>query len=67
MRIAKKPVEDKNISVNSSEELKATNKYDSAVDYIKKAIDSLASLGKDDKDAKDAIANLSVILFDLKG
>lgn len=64
MRIAKKPVDQ---NINSSEEMKTTNKYDSAVDYIKKAIDSLASFGKNDEEAKDAIANLSVILFDLKG
>lgn len=41
-------------------------KYADGVKYIKMAIDSLAACGKDDKLAKDCIANLSVVLFDLQ-
>lgn len=42
------------------------NKYQSSIDYIKLAIDSLGEIASDDPIAKDAIANLSVVLLDLK-
>ena len=40
----------------------------SAMGHIKDAIDALTTIAGDgDEVAKDAIANLSVVLFDLKG
>lgn len=54
-----------NISVNPTTSV-TDNKYADGVKYIKMAIDSLAACGKDDKIAKDSIANLSVVLFDLQ-
>lgn len=41
--------------------------YSAAIDSIKLAIESLAEIAKDDEVAKDSIANLGVILLDLKG
>lgn len=58
MKIAKN-----SIQTNSTESVK---KYDAAIKSIRKAIDSLASSGKDDEVAREAINNLSVILFDLQ-
>ena len=40
--------------------------YDEAISFIRSAIESLGVSGADDEKAKDAIANLSVILFDLQ-
>lgn len=42
-------------------------KYSECIKYIQKAIDALTSDAKTDEDAREALANLSVILFDLKG
>lgn len=42
------------------------NTYADGIKYIKMAIDSLATVAKDDQLAKDSIANLSVVLFDLQ-
>lgn len=42
-------------------------KYQAAIDLISAAIESLAEIAKDDEVAKDSIANLGVVLFDLKG
>ena len=44
------------------------NCYDSCIEYIHQAIDCLATCAstKDDPTAKEAIANLSVILLDLQ-
>lgn len=42
-------------------------KYQSAIDLISGAIESLAQIANDDQIAKDSIANLGVVLFDLKG
>ena len=41
--------------------------YTKAQKHIKAAIDILAKCGKDDIIAKDNIANLSVVMFDLMG
>lgn len=42
--------------------------YDKAVSYIKSAMNCLNSLAKEnDEVAKDAIVNMSVVAFDLKG
>ena len=44
-----------------------TCKYDNAINLISAAIESLSAIAKDDEVAKDSIANLGVVLFDLKG
>lgn len=41
-------------------------KYACAIDYISNAIECLAEIAKDDQVAKDSIANLGVVLLDLK-
>lgn len=41
-------------------------KYNDAICSIQVAIESLALIAKDDQIAKDSIANLSVVLMDLK-
>lgn len=41
--------------------------YQNAIDLITAAIESLASIAKGDELAKDSIANLGVVLMDLKG
>lgn len=42
------------------------NSYADGIKYIKMAIDSLATVARDDQLAKESIANLSVVLFDLQ-
>lgn len=42
-------------------------KYDAALELISAAIESLAEIAKDDIVAKDSIANLGVVMLDLKG
>ena len=42
-------------------------KYQNAIDLISAAIESLAEIAKDDCIAKDSIANLGVVMLDLKG
>ena len=42
-------------------------KYQCAIDSISCAIESLAEIAKDDPIAKDSIANLGVVMLDLKG
>lgn len=42
------------------------NKYQDSIDYIKAAIDNLGTMAEEDSTARDAIANLSVVLLDLK-
>lgn len=44
-----------------------TSPYQCAIDRIMDAIDCLSVIAKDDTLARDSIANLSVVLFDLKG
>ena len=44
----------------------SSNKYDKTIQYIRCAIDELGKIAKDDVQAKEAIANLGVVLFDLK-
>ncbi len=41
-------------------------KYNDAICSIQAAIETLAAQAKDDQIAKDSIANLSVVLMDLK-
>lgn len=42
-------------------------KYENAISLISSAIESLAEIAKDDQIAKDSIANLGVVMLDLKG
>ena len=42
------------------------SKYAESIEYIKSAISALGAVAKDDNIAKEAIANLSVILLDLQ-
>lgn len=44
----------------------SANKYGAAICHITAAIESLGAIAKDDELAKDSIANLSVVLLDLK-
>lgn len=41
-------------------------KYDEAIALISAAIENLAVIAKDDEIAKDSIANLGVVMLDLK-
>ena len=52
------------MSVESTDVI--TNKYQTAIDHIQEAIQSLGPDAKEDEIARDAIANLSVVLFELK-
>lgn len=54
-------------TADSGEGVNASKNYDAAQKHIKAAIDILAKCGKDDIVAKDNIANLSVVMFDLMG
>ena len=45
----------------------ASKNYEEAQQHIMAAIDALAKCGKEDIVAKDNIANLSVVMLDLKG
>lgn len=60
-----KSVTDTNQPINSSSE-KYDKAYADAIDDIKSAIHSLTTIAKNDHTAQEAIANLSVILMDLK-
>lgn len=53
-------------STSKADSVTEVNKYQTGIDYIKAAIDSLAENAKEDDIAKDAIANLSVVLLSLK-
>lgn len=53
-------------STSRTDSVTEVNKYQAGIDYIKAAIDSLAENAKEDDTAKDAIANLSVVLLSLK-
>jgi hypothetical protein len=51
----------------SKKTINASKNYKDAQQHIKAAIDILATCDKDDVIAKDNIANLSVVMFDLMG
>lgn len=52
---------------NQNQKITSSRKHDAAVGYIKAAIDALGeSAISGDTVAKESIANLSVVLFDLK-
>ena len=54
-------------TIKACDTLVSTCKYDSAICFIQSAIESLAEIAKDDQIAKDSIANLGVVMLDLKG
>ena len=60
-------IQKSNKPVEASTEVKATSNYGDAIKYVKAAIDCLGKQGKDDIVAKENIANLATIMFDLKG
>ena len=70
MKISKKPITAAESSGTEAEELNSLV-WEDSIKYLQKCIDSLGAVARRDKrradDAKDAIANLSVILLDLKG
>ena len=53
--------------VYSTESCNSSNSTDKALQHIKAAIDILGKSGKKDAVTKDSIANLGVVMFDLKG
>lgn len=53
-------------TVCTEEPCELTCKYQAAIDLISSAIESLAEIAKDDAVAKDSIANLGVVMLDLK-
>ena len=69
----KKPVTANTDPINNAivvQELEAPCKpckYDNAIELISAAIESLAEVARDDEIAKDSIANLGVVMLDLKG
>lgn len=70
MKISKKSVTAAESATPESEELDSLV-WEDSIKYLQKCIDSLGAVARRDSrhadDAKDAIANLSVILLDLKG
>lgn len=64
MKISKTPLKKQNPEVVSA--AKEVNHKEQANAYIKSAIDELGKIAKDDVLAKEAIANLAVVLLDLK-
>ena len=53
-------------SVESEDRSAVGSPYQDAIDYINSAISSLSTIAKSDQLAKESIANLSVVLLDLK-
>ena len=53
--------------VKSCGDIKASTSTDKALQHIKAAIDILGKSGDKSDITKDSIANLSVVMFDLKG
>lgn len=67
MRIKKNSVMNTQMKIQKPNKVQASNSKDEAKKYIKCAIESLGASAKNgDAVARDALANLSVILFDLK-
>lgn len=64
MKISKKSI---NACVDVNESIVSiANPYEDACGHILSAIECLGQIAENDDKAKDSIANLSVILFDLK-
>lgn len=72
MKISKKDLQNKNksktCSANAStcRNAEDKDKYGECKKSIRSAIDALGNIAKDDILAREAIANLSVVLFDLQ-
>ena len=66
MRIMKKQQIKSQTEVPAAAEIQGC-KYDNAIQLISAAIESLAEIARDDQIAKDSIANLGVVMLDLKG
>lgn len=69
MKISKNKVEATTSAVKSNTNTNANTKvgkYSDSQKYIRCAIDSLGASAKTDARAREAIANLSVVLFDLQ-
>lgn len=67
MKIKKNSVMNTQMKIQKPSKVQASNDKAEAKKYIKCAIDSLGASAKNgDAIARDALANLSVILFDLK-
>ena len=64
MKISKTPLKKQDPKAVST--AKEVNHREQANIYIKSAIDELGKVAKDDVLAKEAIANLAVVLLDLK-
>lgn len=69
MKIKKKTAVNSCIDVLPAEPTVAVAecKYGAALSLIQGAIEALAEIAKDDPIAKDSIANLGVVMLDLKG
>ena len=71
MKITKRPIKACDEVTISPETVSVvaveTCPYQKAIDSIQCAIDSLCCIAKEDSIARESIANLSVVLFDLKG
>lgn len=64
----KEKIDDKKSKeIECSEDLISTCPYEDAINLIMGAIESLSVVAKDDPIAKDSIANLGVVVLDLKG
>ena len=55
------------VPVTEDELVTVECKYANAIELISAAIESLAEIARDDQIAKDSIANLGVVMLDLKG
>lgn len=73
MKISKKPACKQSNDVKASTALLCNEtetccgKYDAAIELISAAIEALSVVAKDDVIAKDSIANLGVVMLDLRG
>ena len=56
----------KQTQVTNTKEVKSSKAVKAGLNYIKSAIDVLGSEAADNDKLKEAIANLSVVYFDLK-
>lgn len=63
MSLKKQPKE----AIKACDMITSDCKYGDAINCISAAIESLAVVAKDDPIAKDSIANLGVVMLDLKG
>ena len=57
----------KDAKIKQSVACNSSTATDKALKHIKAAIDILATEAKDDEIAKDSIANLATVMFDIKG